>query len=400
MLTIRWSRNTVYNVLTALLIVTIWAFNETKTITYPVKIAYILFLGYYSIKKRRTSDSYQIWCIVMCVISGLAMLIAPSISASLYTFINLLQVFLIGFVTFGYVDDEKKVSFVLQALVLGGIVLAVRLIIVTPANVWLSWQRLGDAIGSNSNDVGNKTAFSAIIALSMAKSSQRKKRIIYLIAFGILLVIVLFSGSRKALIAVVIGAILLYTIGLQRKRRLVVSALVIGAILFFGYRLMMSNGVLYATIGRRIETMIDVFFHGGSEAHSIDLREKYLLAAWGLIKQHPLFGIGLGAFSYISGYGVYSHCDYTEVACSFGLIGFIIYYLPLSSQTLKYVLLRKKSDLDYGFLIIQIVLFITYITMVMYTSAYTQFIIAVLIVHYRINEKKRTDVVSIPDHAY
>lgn len=391
MLKIRWRNRTLFNLMLALLIFSVWAFNETKIITYPIKIANILLLGYYSVSRGRTGAKYQAWCILMIFITAIAMLVSPNFSSASYTFINMLQVFLIGFVTYGYLDDEKKIDFALETLIWGGILLTVRLVLVTPANVWLSWQRLGEAIGSNSNDVGNKAAISAIIALCMAKRSLGKKRISYFAAFGILFAIVLFSGSRKALIAVVAGVILLNTIGLQDKRKIIFSVVVVGVVLALGYHFMMTNDALYATIGRRIETMINVLFHGGSEKHSIDLRERYIQVALQLIKDNPITGIGLGAFSYVSGIGVYSHCDYTEVACSYGIIGAMIYYIPLLSMTFRYSMLRKKADKEYMFLIMQFVLLITYITMIMYTSAYVQVIIAIFISHYHMVIRARVN---------
>lgn len=383
MLKIRWSNRTVYNLLVVLLIFSVWAFNETKIISYPVKVAYIAMLGYYSISRRRTGAKYQGWCIAMTSISVIAMLVATDISSSFYTFINMLQVFLIGFVTYGYLDQENKIDFILKVLIWGGIILTIRLVLVTPIDVWLSWQRLGDAIGSNANDVGNKAAISAIVALCMAKRGQGKIIAAYFIAFGILAAIVLFSGSRKALIAVVIAIILLNTIGLQDKRKIVFAVFIVGILLALGYYFMMTNDILYATIGRRIETMIDVLFYGGSEKHSIDLREHYIQMAWQLIKQNPIFGVGLGAFPYVSGLGVYSHCDYTEVACSYGLFGAVIYYMPLFGMTFRYAMLRNKGDKEYMFLIMQLILLITYITMIMYTSAYVQVIIALFSAHYQ-----------------
>lgn len=377
-------RVNIFSVLVALLLISVWAFNEVKLLTYPIKILYILVLGYYSISRRRTNTYYQLWTLCMILLSLLAMFISPNLNSSLYTFINVFQVFLIGFVTCGFLDDEEKIDFVLECLVIGGLILTLRLIIATPENVWLTWRRLGEAIGSNANDVGNKASFSAIIAICLSKHNSGAKKVMHFVCFGILSAIVLFSGSRKALIALVIGVILINTIGLKDKRKFFLSIVVICVGLFLGYRILMSNEVLYATIGRRIEIMVNVFFHGGSEAQSIDLRKYYIEIALQLIKKHPVFGIGLGAFSSVSGVGVYSHCDYTEVACSYGLIGAFVYYLPLLTQTIQYLLLRKKSYKEYMFLIIQVVLLITYITMVMYTSAYIQILVAVFYSHYKI----------------
>ena len=400
MLKVKWSGKAGYNLLVALFILAVWAFNETKEITYPIKILYIIVLGYYSIKMRTTGTRYQIWCLLMIGISAIAMLVAPNTSSSAYTFINMVQVFLIGYVSYGYIDDESKIDFVLEMLIWGGLLLAIRLVILTPASVWLTWKRLGEEIGSNSNDVGNKAAISAIVALCIARRSLGKKKIIYFAAFGILTVIVLFSGSRKALIAVVAAIILLNTIGLKDKRKLVFAVAIVGALLAIGYYVIMNNDALYATIGRRIENMIDVLFHGGSEAHSIDLRERYYQIAWQLIKQHPVFGIGLAAFSYVSGTGVYSHCDYTEVACSYGVIGAIIYYLPLLVITIRYCVMKRKGDKEYMFLIMQFVLLITYVTMIMYTSAYLQIIIVLFVAHYHMGiNAKANEGVSVKNIA-
>ena len=382
MLRFRWLGISIYNISVALMIFSVWAFNETKIITYPIKIIYIVLLGYYTVSRHKTGMKYQAWCISMIVISAVAMLVAPDLVSSSYMFINLFQVFLIGFVTCGYLDNEAKIDFMLKSLVVGGLILTIRLVVVTPVSVWLSWQRLGEAIGSNANDVGNKAALSAIIAICMVKSSRGKKRIMYFLSFGALAVIVLFSGSRKALIAVVVGIVFLNTIGLQDKRKIVFAVIIVGALLILGYHLLMTNDVLYATIGRRVENMIDVIFRGKSESQSIDLREKYMNFAWQLIKQNPICGIGLGAFSYVSGVGVYSHCDYTEVACSYGVIGAMIYYAPLLEITFQNAMLRKKGNKDYMFLILQFVLVITYVTMVMYTSAYNQVIMALFVSYY------------------
>lgn len=391
MLKIKTTKHTGFDVLMTLLIFSIWAFNETKVITYPVKIAYIIIFGLYVVSKRRTGAVYQLWCLCMIAISVAAMLVAPDLSSSAYTFVNVLQVFLIGFVTYGYLDDESKVDILLKAFVLGGLLLLFRLLLATPADVWLSGDRVGPAIGYNANDVGNKAAISAIIALCLARQSKKGRKTAYFLAFGILTVLVLFSGSRKALLAVVAAIILLNTIGLKDKRKVILVVAAMGVLLALGYYFIMTNDVLYETIGRRVETMFDVLFHGGSEAKSIDLRERYMGVAWRLIKQHPVFGIGLGAYRYVSGMGVYSHCDYTEVACSYGLIGALIYFLPQLVLIVRLAMRKRRTDKDNLFLILLVVLLITYITMVMYTSAYVQILIAMAMAHYDLSLPVRRD---------
>ena len=388
-LRIKLSISNINKLLMALLIISIWAFNEVKLLTYSVKIVYIVLCGLYVCNRKKYNSKYQLWCLLMILLSFLSVAAAKNTSLASYTLINMIQVFLIAFITYGYIDSSEKIEFVMNCIIWAGLILTFRLLLVTPADVWLSWVRLGEAIGSNANDIGNKAAFSAIISLCFAKKNDHNRRIVYFLSFAVLTAIVLFSGSRKALLAVLLAFILLNTIGLNDKRKILLSFFVISVVLFFGYRLIMENTTLYLTIGRRIEAMIEVLFHGGSEAHSIDLRERYLYVAWQIIKQNPILGVGLNNFSNTSGIGVYSHCDYTEVACSYGIPGAIIYYYPLLSITIQYIFKKNKQDLDYAFLILQIVLLFIYVTMVMYTSVYVQIIIILFIACYHLDNQAK-----------
>ena len=388
-LRIKLSISNINKLLMALLIISIWAFNEVKLLTYSVKIVYIVLCGLYVCNRKKYNSKYQLWCLLMILLSFLSVAAAKNTSLASYTLINMIQVFLIAFITYGYMDSSEKIEFVMNCIIWAGLILTFRLLLVTPADVWLSWVRLGEAIGSNANDIGNKAAFSAIISLCFAKKNDHNRRIVYFLSFAVLTAIVLFSGSRKALLAVLLAFILLNTIGLNDKRKILLSFFVISVVLFFGYRLIMENTTLYLTIGRRIEAMIEVLFHGGSEAHSIDLRERYLYVAWQIIKQNPILGVGLNNFSNTSGIGVYSHCDYTEVACSYGIPGAIIYYYPLLSITIQYIFKKNKQDLDYAFLILQIVLLFIYVTMVMYTSVYVQIIIILFIACYHLDNQAK-----------
>ena len=48
--------------------------------------------------------------------------------------------------------------------------------------------------------------------------------------------------------------------------------------------------------------------------------------AFELWSQSPIFGNGFEAFSKIGGFDVYSHCNYLEILCNQGIIGFLYYY--------------------------------------------------------------------------
>lgn len=372
----------VYQLLCLFLIVSIWAFNEDKYITYPIKIIYILVLGFYWIKKHAVINKYHAWCIIMIFFSIIAVFYAKDYSVALYTFVNIVQVILIAFVTVSYIDSNDKLIFMSKSIIIGGCVLLLRLVAVTPLSSWLSYERLGSHIGYNANDVGNKAAIAAIVSIGFARmESNKKKKLLYLFLFAALLVIVLFSGSRKSLLAVIIAVAMFYTLGLKEKRYMFLSIFGVGIAFVLLYFISMNNDILYSVIGRRIESMYNVIFHGQSEASSIDLRYKYMNMAWTLFKNNPLNGVGLGNFKIASNFGVYSHCDYLEVLCSYGIIGAVFYYLPIITVALRILTFRKKDIIDWYYLILVVVLMVNYVTMVMYTSAYTQIIIILAIAY-------------------
>ena len=172
MLVLAKKKISISNILLLLLLITIWAFNEDKIITYPTKIVFILVYGYKWIKGGIIVTKYQAWCIVMIALSGVALIWAQNYEIAIHTFINVLQVFLIGFTLSASIETKDDVERLLQYIVIAGIVLSVRLVIKTPLSVWVSFQRLGQEIGYNSNDVGNKAAIASIIALCLYKNKK------------------------------------------------------------------------------------------------------------------------------------------------------------------------------------------------------------------------------------
>ena len=379
----------IYQILGFLLIVSIWAFNEEKYITYPIKIVFILVYGYYwLIVSHGAINKYQIWCFLMIVASIFATLIAGDLSLATHTLINVIQCFLIAFTFSAYLREKNQIVQFLKFFAIGGLILFIRLLISTPISAWMSFERLGEAIGYNANDVGNKAAISAIISICLFRNKFEKHRWFYAVSYILLTAIVLFSGSRKALLALVLATVLIYTIGLEKKKNLIFAILGLVVVLFVGYQVIMRNESLYQTIGRRVESMINAVFHGASESSSIDLREKYMALAWNFVKGSPIFGIGLGNFASKSGIGVYCHCDYLEVMCSYGVPIALLYYWPTISLMFKGMKVKQKTTLDYTMIIICAVLLLSFITMVMYISAYTQILIVIVYAYLNVINKK------------
>ena len=64
---------------------------------------------------------------------------------------------------------------------------------------------------------------------------------------------------------------------------------------------------------------------GEGEA-SAEIRRDMIVKALEMFIQKPIFGWGIEGFAAHSGFGVYSHNNYTETLVSFGIVGFILLY--------------------------------------------------------------------------
>lgn len=97
------------------------------------------------------------------------------------------------------------------------------------------------------------------------------------------------------------------------------------------FYLLLNVPLLYDIIGNRIETMFTALVNPNnlSVDSSINGRTMMKKEALKLWKASPIYGHGVNSFwvlSPITNLRANSHCGFTEILCSFGLIGFIIYY--------------------------------------------------------------------------
>ena len=72
-----------------------------------------------------------------------------------------------------------------------------------------------------------------------------------------------------------------------------------------------------------------------------------------MFAEKPIMGYGVDGFfcylrdiEYVNGYYVpprYSHCNFTEIAANFGLVGLAIWYIPMFSIIVDSFKLRRKT---------------------------------------------------------
>lgn len=195
--------------------------------------------------------------------------------------------------------------------------------------------------------------FSVILLMRFFGSSIFLKLCCVLFFVGVVL-----SGSRMPLVAFFCVSLAYNYINKEnilKKARILMILLIV---LFGAYELMMNVDALYEVMGRRIEGMIATA--GGSKYadSSIEGRSNMKVSAFELWQQSPIIGHGINSFWVLSnetgGARIDSHCGYTTILCFYGILGFVVFYVPIVFTMLKAFVMRNEKSMFLGFLVLMI----------------------------------------------
>ncbi len=144
--------------------------------------------------------------------------------------------------------------------------------------------------------------------------------------WGFALFAVLFTGSRKSLImlaAAIMLAALRYIPQLRRIQGWLLAAAAV-AVLGVGYLVVSQRGVSIVEKAEEASSIsrISELFSGQRQT-----RREMIEDAVDLWKRSPWIGWGAGQFAVISGQGVFSHNNYTELLANYGIVGFALFYV-------------------------------------------------------------------------
>ena len=184
------------------------------------------------------------------------------------------------------------------------------------------------SVSNNANTFGMVAAGMMNYYLFLTFKTKKKG---YIALSLLLLVVILLSGSRKSTITMTIFFVGYYEFMEQSKNtaKTIGRIIAIICILLAVYAIVMNVEVLYNAIGNRIESLLGFLFKQEEADSSVFSRLNMISLASNIIREHPILGIGANNFKYYTYYNTYSHNGYTEIMCSFGIVGIIVYYLPL-----------------------------------------------------------------------
>lgn len=230
----------------------------------------------------------------------------------------------------------------------------------------LTWQfRVGTNLSGNENTAGFAFGIiSVVIMWTYCREHHRRKTKMGL--FVIFTIFMLMTGSKKTIFFLMANVIIYLYFERSKLSRWIKVLLIIGSLLYaiFGIEF------FYNILGYRIIDAIETMLYGKETvrevySYSTDVRKAMMIEAFQLFREHPIAGGGYNYFLLKTQYPYsYSHCNYTELLCSFGIIGTLLFYSRHIYQ-LKYTvkMWRHRKDLGHdimclGFLCTLLILLI------------------------------------------
>lgn len=251
---------------------------------------------------------------------------------------------------------DEQINGVLNNYLFGTILILIYTFIVEGndlLNALGKW-RLGVTVFAN-NGTFMLLSYSIIISLLWSIYCLfDKKNKKYLLPVIFLLLASVASGTKKVIFALAIAIVAYVFIKYRKKSFKLFSRLLVILIVFvIGLQLVLKNEFLYRSIGHRIENYI--LSISGEEQGTTSTVSRGLMREYGieLFLRNPIFGNGVSSFrSYYYKYAgeyLYSHCNYVELLCNQGLVGFLVYYGYLLWLLIKIMKLSKDGKENYSF---------------------------------------------------
>ena len=371
---IKKESNLLIRFLTAVLIVSFFAFSDYSNFVYPIKV--IAVIGLLLKTGSIRLNGHLQWILVFFAFSALSFFWAGNRDSVLFYLAWFLQAALIAYAIGNSIRNEKDFDFVLKAMLAGGLILSIRVIGSTsPAD--LGTFRLGTNMGFNSNEMALKLAICSIVSLYFFREQTNKwKKLFFVCTAALAIITVLFSESRKGILMVIAGSFLYLLLSSKNARKLLRNTVIVILCLFVIYELMTRIEFLYQAFGHRFLLLFDIFEEDAYVGNSIVNRQNAVALGISAFWEKPFFGYGFGNFQRATGLHYYAHNNFVELLVDLGLIGFSIYYCFYVNVFVRLInAMKKKKKKAALFLSMLCVIVVIEYGLVSFNSDYVQMVI-------------------------
>lgn len=324
-------------------------------------IGYVL----YTISKRPvinrericTLSFYFLWYCAFSIFLFISKYWAYGIFEDSKTKITVFRILVIGFCMFLYVDSKERAISVLKSFIIAILIMGIAALVTTPirnygkTNAEVIEGGFGTRIGQHRNGIGAVSAAMLFISYNLFKKKQLKYGNLLAIFFGTITII---SGSRSSILQILLIYFIMFLISKESFDKKI-KKIIIGSFFFIIILVAMRYvPFLYNTIWVRIGNALDTL--SGREINDTSTlgREFYKDIAYIMFKKKPLYGYGVDGFNcflrdhpYIMGVyikPVTAHCNYAEISADFGIIGLVIWYVPIIYLIIEMFKIKNKKQ--------------------------------------------------------
>lgn len=281
----------------------------------------------YLFENRKLINHYKIWLVSITVLMFVGSFWSGNFSASmsktrLMFFVTIGQIALLLWVA----EHKERLKYIVDISILIVTVVFFKVILTTPFSAYGNQTLFHLYTGYDKNGFAMMGSFLSVCALLMYYKYEKK---IYITGWIIMVGIAIVGGSRKGTLIAVISLPLFVLLKNKFSKKILYAFgfILLGIVAIY---FVMSNSKMYALVGERLYNLFSSFLLGGKGDASIDERRRFIFQGLNLFKQKKALGWGTDGFAIQQqthfGVYVYSHCNYVELLCDYGIIGTILYY--------------------------------------------------------------------------
>ena len=255
------------------------------------------------------------------------------------TMLTVFRIFVICFFLIIHCSTKDRILGVFKSFASACFCASVIVLLTTPISQWgLAGQEegFGAVIGQHRNGLG---AISAALALLVYSFDRRFSFRLGKLMAGYFVGFTLITGSRGSILQIVIILtihMLFNQKNLTRKAKNFFWLVAISLILIPVFQ---AVPFLYSIVWSRVEGALYTILGKSAIDTSTLGRQYYKMLALQMFLQRPILGYGLDGFvcylrdhpvimgTYIR--AVYAHCNYAEIGADLGIVGLIVWYLPI-----------------------------------------------------------------------
>lgn len=285
-----------------------------------------LFLkGYLSVNK------YIKWYLSFTILCGFSIIYTPNRAGALEILKSQIVILGLTFCFITLIKSKEMIESFMNSIFWGSIVLLLYLLITGNLNNTLdSAGRFGGILTGNANIFASLYMFACFTSIYFWEiSSKKNKKIMYFAGLLFQFYALILSGGRKFFILPIIMFFLMFIQhqdykGRKHTLKYCIIGIIIAIVIIY---IVFEIPFLYENIGYRIEDFTNHFLYKTQMEDTGTIKRGIMMErAFKLWINKPIFGNGSNAFYLLGGFEAYSHTNYLELLCNYGIVGFIWYY--------------------------------------------------------------------------